>query len=487
MTNTPFQLPKSIHSPKKQIISLLLLLFIDTLSWTCAFFIGLLSLLVYANFDSHALNEWWSLVGINQLKGYAFFALLTTITFYRNNHYTDRRPFWMETGEIFRQVCFVGLLYGVVVAVANVPTSRVLWFTSFLTVGLFITTGRATAKKILASVGYWNKPTLIIGHTQDISHALKALSTETLMGLTPAFYIQPTTSKQHSLCKTDGGIPSVNWPADAVEALCQQATNYHVIFALPQQFEEIYHQWLEALTKRLPRLHIMPPISAVPLASMESQSFFSHDFLLLKTKNNLLNKPIQRLKRITDIILSSILIVLLSPLLVILAISIKIEGGPAFFGQMRRGKNGKDFCCYKFRTMKVNAETALKELLATNVAAAAEYKKFHKLKHDPRITKVGGFLRKTSLDELPQIFNVFKGDMSLVGPRPRLLSEPTDFYYEAVLPGITGLWQVSGRSKLTFAERIAMDTWYVKNWNLWYDIAILSKTIKVVVFREGAH
>lgn len=164
-----------------------------------------------------------------------------------------------------------------------------------------------------------------------------------------------------------------------------------------------------------------------------------------------------------------------------------LEGGPALFGQPRIGREGQLFTCLKFRTMRVDAEAALERLLATDAQAAAEWEAYRKLRNDPRITRVGAFLRKTSLDELPQLFNVLLGEMSLVGPRPRLPDEPACFYYKAVRPGLTGLWQVSGRNLLSYEDRISLDVWYVRNWNLWYDIAILFKTVKVVLFREGAY
>ena len=155
-------------------------------------------------------------------------------------------------------------------------------------------------------------------------------------------------------------------------------------------------------------------------------------------------------------------------------------------------KNNKPFKCYKFRTMFNDAETRLNNLLQNNVVARDEWKNQWKLGNDPRITKIGKFLRETSLDELPQIFNVLKGEMSLVGPRPVTKEEIENYYKDqaalcfCVPPGITGLWQVSGRSRVSYDHRIALDSWYVRNWNLWLDIVILFKTVKVVLEREGA-
>lgn len=159
---------------------------------------------------------------------------------------------------------------------------------------------------------------------------------------------------------------------------------------------------------------------------------------------------------------------------------------------MRIGKNGKPFPCYKFRSMCVDAKIKLEELLETDPEAKAEWERDFKLRNDPRVTKSGAFLRKTSLDELPQIFNVLKGEMSLVGPRP-IIHEELERYgeyvddYLMVKPGITGMWQVSGRSDIDYEERVLLDSWYVRNWSVWIDIVMLFKTFKVVLLRKGAY
>ena len=184
--------------------------------------------------------------------------------------------------------------------------------------------------------------------------------------------------------------------------------------------------------------------------------------------------------------------VLIIPFLV-LSLCIKLTSpGPAIYKQKRVGKNCKPFFCYKFRTMYQNAEERLKEMLRTDPEARAEWNACWKLKNDPRITPLGKYLRKTSLDELPQIFNMLKGEMSLVGPRP-VTQEEIDKYYKesaslcfSVQPGITGLWQVSGRSNTSYDYRVSLDSWYVRNWNLWLDFVILAKTVVVVLKKEGA-
>jgi len=168
------------------------------------------------------------------------------------------------------------------------------------------------------------------------------------------------------------------------------------------------------------------------------------------------------------------------------------DGGRGFYGHVRVGHNGKSFKCLKFRSMRSDADKVLKELLENNPIARAEWDKDFKLKNDPRITAVGQLLRKTSLDELPQFINVIKLDMSLVGPRPIVTAELERYgdcvnLYLQVLHGVTGLWQVSGRNDTSYAERVSLDSWYVQNWSLWYDIAILFKTVNVVFNRRGAY
>ena len=197
-------------------------------------------------------------------------------------------------------------------------------------------------------------------------------------------------------------------------------------------------------------------------------------------------------KVIMDRLCAALGLFVLAPLFIVLIFLIRRDGGPAFYTQPRLGKDGKIFQCWKFRSMIMNADAILQDLMEKDPAVREEYTKFCKLKNDPRITKTGHFLRKTSIDELPQLFNVLKGEMSLVGPRPILVNEAsyfgekiTDYY--AVRPGITGLWQISGRNETTFEERVTLDTHYVHQWSFWGDIVILFKTVLVVFGRKGAY
>jgi Undecaprenyl-phosphate galactose phosphotransferase WbaP len=217
------------------------------------------------------------------------------------------------------------------------------------------------------------------------------------------------------------------------------------------------------------------------------------DVFGLQVKNNLLSRSSQVLKRMMDILISLMGILLLLPFLILVAGIIKVESpGTVFYRQPRLGKNGQVINLLKFRTMHQNASEIFRDALADNQLLQQEWDQYQKLRSDPRITRVGKLLRRFSLDELPQLWNVLKGEMSLVGPRPIMVNQ-LDLYGRTikdcyrVAPGITGLWQVSGRNETTFARRAELDLEYVQRWSVWLDIYILLKTVKVVLWPKGAY
>ena len=199
------------------------------------------------------------------------------------------------------------------------------------------------------------------------------------------------------------------------------------------------------------------------------------------------------IKRLFDIIVSVSLLVILAPLMVLIGLAVAADGGPIMFRHRRVGRQNRSFGCLKFRSMSVTAEQDLLAYLVANPDAAAEWSATRKLLRDPRITRLGAVLRATSLDELPQLFNVLRGEMSLIGPRPVVYQELEEYYcamgrraYAATPPGITGLWQVSGRSSTSYAERVRLDIAYVSGWSLRQDMLILLRTIPAVLRRRGA-
>jgi Undecaprenyl-phosphate galactose phosphotransferase WbaP len=217
------------------------------------------------------------------------------------------------------------------------------------------------------------------------------------------------------------------------------------------------------------------------------------DVLGLQVKNNLLSFSSQLIKRGIDLLGSIFGLIFLLPFLFVIALSILVTSpGRIFYRQKRLGRSGREFVLLKFRTMHLNADQVLKTEFKRNAKMKLEWERYQKLKNDPRITGIGRLLRKISLDELPQLWNVIKGDMSLVGPRPIMVNQRETYgqkikEYVQVRPGITGLWQVSGRNQTSFVRRTELDDEYIQRWSIWLDVYILLKTVQVVFFRRGAY
>nr|WP_211336771.1 sugar transferase [Rhodovulum robiginosum] len=212
----------------------------------------------------------------------------------------------------------------------------------------------------------------------------------------------------------------------------------------------------------------------------------------LRLQDNWRARRVPLKKQLFDRAFAALALLFFLPFFILITVSLIIsDGRPVFFAQERIGRNGRPFRCFKFRTMVRDAEERLEELLRTDPVARQEWNMSRKLTNDPRVSCVGEILRKTSLDELPQFFNVLRGDMSVVGPRP-ILMEETVYYgrnfqdYMSVKPGVTGAWQVSGRSNTTFEERVAMDVDYVRNWTFLRDLQIVLRTVSVVLKQDGA-
>ena len=237
----------------------------------------------------------------------------------------------------------------------------------------------------------------------------------------------------------------------------------------------------------------VPDLMMLPLGHVGVEPFYTEKVFMLSIRNNLARRRNRLAKRIFDLVATVVGGLLILPILLILAVLVGIDNkGRIIFAHRRVGRNGKLFPCYKFQSMVPDAQERLEEYLAQNPEARKEWEESFKLTNDPRVTKLGAFLRKTSLDELPQLWNVLMGDMSLVGPRPIVTKEIERYgdyirEYYMVPPGITGMWQVNGRSDTTYEERVAMDTWYVRNWSVWIDLVYLFKTVKTVFTGKGAY
>lgn len=284
---------------------------------------------------------------------------------------------------------------------------------------------------------------------------------------------------------------TINGKQELETALNACGFNTAVVAIDSSMYRTFYY--MEYLQHRVNRVVVLPRITKIPLLNAEVFTSINHSGLAFSTRNNLLNPVDKMVKSIFDFTMTMILIIVFSPLLMILYILVYVTTkGKPIFKHERIGEDGKPFDVYKFRTMYPNAHQILENLLESDDNIRKEWEKEFKLKDDPRITKIGAFLRKTSLDELPQLINVIRREMSLVGPRPIVFDEIKKYgeyfnYFKAVKPGITGVWQISGRNDVGYDERVQLDTWYVRNWSIEQDLIILMKTIITVLLRKGSY
>lgn len=411
------------------------------------------------------------------LIAFAAASLAMLVAFAGNSHYVRRVPFWAEFRDLVLASAVALLFTGFVGFVLQNTDARLLCVVGWLAFPMFAVLTRRLVRRQLASAGLWQLRTIIVGLPDSASETLAALQTERQLGYQVVAVVSPD--------KIENLPPESRW-----RMLIQHHRADLVVFTYDGSTAP-GRDMVEALVRERIAFALMPQLGGLPVLGFEQTRFFSHDTVMFTFRNNLA-KPIARFTKLAfDVTMATVGVLVLSPVLVAVAVLVKMDGGPALFGHVRIGSGGKPFRCLKFRSMAVDSEAVLRSLLARDPAAAAEWMQSRKLRNDPRITKLGRMLRATSLDELPQLFNVLRLEMSLVGPRPIVGAEvarygPDITYYYETRPGLTGLWQVSGRTETSYEKRVQLDTWYVKNWTIWHDLAILAKTIPAVLKRRGA-
>jgi len=350
---------------------------------------------------------------------------------------------------------------------------------------------RLGTRSFLARCSWWGQPALVIGSAESASAMMDLLNMKTASGLRP-FGIIDHKARSHAAAGPRQEI--LGTLADVATI----AKEHHIFWALvmPELLREENAQTLIQYCRGIPNIILIPHMEGFPSLWSTMREFGG--VMGLHYRERLLVPWADVCKRTFDLVAVLVGTLIFSPFLISLLlltwISTRIYSpGPIFYSQERVGRNGKQFRAWKFRTMVVNAESALAACLREHPELQNEWNATQKLRNDPRIIPgVGNFLRITSLDELPQLWNVLRGEMSLVGPRPFILEQLKiygDHHYELyrkVRPGLTGLWQISGRNHTTFQERAQFDAYYVKNWSMWLDIFILVRTVKTVLFREGA-
>lgn len=405
------------------------------------------------------LNVFWDVpvIGYSYITFTSVYVTLVFVLAYLGV-YTKRYDFWHESRLILRAsfLSFLLLFAGLALNQNAEYYSRSTLVLIFICTTVLLPVSKLLIKRVLYKLSCWQLPAKVIAEDTIFK---STIFDDYYLG-----YVQAKGS-EHKILFIDGG------------GLGKEKLN----------------RIIEENIKNNREIIFTPVLNEYDFSHSYIYNVFNSRTNIFTLENALLSKKNKLFKVLLDyvVVLGSAIFWL--PLLLIIAFWIKKEypKGEVLFKQRRLGLNGKEFTCYKFRSM-YSDQSFMVDWLRENPEEAAYYNIYHKYINDPRITKVGAFLRKTSLDELPQLLNVLRGEMSLVGPRPYMVIEKKDIGSKSELvfgvkPGITGLWQVSGRSDVDFKNRVDMDVWYMKNWSLWNDIVILIKTFKTVFKRSGAY
>jgi len=353
----------------------------------------------------------------------------------------------------------------------DAPTySRGVFVMVWMQTLVFVPLLRSVVRSACARKSWWGYPVVVVG-ASDVAAALaSSLTRQPELGLKPvAVFDDPELGAPLAV---DAGIR-------------------HVIFALAGVPQRTARELFDRCSELFPNIIVIPEVAGLSSLWVEARDL--NGVLGLAVQQRLLMPGPRVIKRALDLALVVVPGMLFLPVIAIIALAIKMSSpGPVFYGQTRRGRGGGPFVAWKFRSMYANASEVLEQCLASDPSLREEWRQCQKLRHDPRITPLGRLLRRTSLDELPQLWNIVLGQMSFVGPRP-IVSEEISRYgdgfalYAKVAPGLSGMWQVSGRNNLSYDQRVTLDLYYVRNWSVWLDLHILARTIRVVLLGDGAY
>jgi Undecaprenyl-phosphate galactose phosphotransferase WbaP len=366
--------------------------------------------------------------------------------------------------------------------------SRLMLLLTFLGL-LFVTPfAQYLARRELKRLKLWGKPVIVLGYANTGAESVDLLEREWGLGYRPVSLFDKHFTPAGEAFEATAYADTL---AEAMD-LARRRKIDTCIFAMPYTRREQLADMVRDASDSFQHIMVIPNLREVTNAAVVARNLSGT--LALDVKQNLLNPRAKCLKRALDLFGALVGGCLISPLLLTIAVLIKLNSrGPVLFIQERPGLSGDMFRVFKFRTMYPDAEQRMEQLFAENPLLAQEFEKHGKLRDDPRVTEVGRWLRKTSMDELPQLWNVLKGEMSLVGPRPYLVSQVPQMNgnnetISRATPGMSGLWQVSGRSEMAFEQRVNLDMYYVRNWSVWLDLVILARTVRCALFRrDGAY
>ena len=376
--------------------------------------------------------------------------------------------------------------------------SRLLLVVGFAGLILLGPLVRHVTKAAARMLGIWGKPIVILGSGQNQGRVrdavAKLLEDKWELGYRPVAVVNCRLPRPASTRGSQG----IQYPQEPFETVLENVAEIArrqkidtAIFAMPHTRREQLVDLVGQASIYFKHVIVLPNLGGITNSAVVARDLAGN--FGVEIKHNLLDPGSRITKRSLDLLATLAGGLLISPMLLALVVLIKLDSaGPILYGHHRLGSKGERFRCWKFRTMRVDGDRLLEEFLLNNPDSRAEWEENFKLRNDPRVTRIGGFLRKTSLDELPQLWNVLKGDMSLVGPRPIVDAEVSRYgtvygMYKRIRPGISGFWQVSGRSSTSYEERVRLDAYYVHNWSVWLDLVILARTVQSVLRRRGAY
>lgn len=351
---------------------------------------------------------------------------------------------------------------------------------------ILVLLGRYALRALVAKRSWWGYPVLVLGAGETGALVIRTLHRQPSLGLKPVAVLDDDVNK-HGMLE---GVPVIGNLAQA-PVLANRDQILYAIMAMPGVHRDRLLYVAQRYGRAFPHLLIIPDLFG--MASLWVAARDLGGVLGLESRQQLLLPGPKLTKSLLDQGLTILVGVVCLPLIALIALAIRFDSsGPIFYSQVRIGRRGRPFKAWKFRTMVPDADKVLREYLHRQPELRSHWDQDRKLKYDPRITRLGRWLRRTSLDELPQLWNVLRGEMSLVGPRPIVHDEVHRYadkfeLYTQVLPGLTGLWQVSGRNNITYEERVNLDAYYVRNWSVWLDLYILIRTVWVVLMGDGAY
>jgi len=422
-------------------------------------------------------------------------ALLIAI-FAHQRLYTRRWVIWDETRNLVTSLILTFFIFQAVVALGKLSlvVSRSLYAFVFLFSLPVFPLVRYWGKTLLYHLRLWNKRVAIVGTDREVHHLAHGLQRERSLGFEIIGFIDTDDrAGSHPITIGDRSFPILG-PLRNLQAIVENNRIESVVLPIASFPEKNYEKAISDIQSKVYDFYVIPELSGLSVLNSEINHLFPEEFYLLKIKNNLLAYSNRFIKRVIDLMLTAVLVVPVSLLIALLMVLIRIEsrGNPIFIDR-RWGRGGRTINVFKLRSMYTDSDRILDSFLKQHPEKRKEWDRFKKIKGaDPRLTRMGKFLRKFSLDELPQLYNVLLGNMSLVGPRPYLPKEKKDIgdYLDLILsvkPGVTGLWQISGRNELEFSQRLRFDYIYINNWSLWLDFIILLKTMWIVVSGKGSY